>query len=251
MRIVIMDRHDDKILFEHSCLNNTMVKTIKAAALQNVSLENANLSYLDLKNMNIAYEKINLSHANLTGSDLTGSYLSGINLEDAFLDKTILKDTGLAYAELSYASFDNAFLVGTDLTGARLNHASFSNAYLNDVDLTDITFEGADLTPIKNDFFRILLRAIPEIPNLVKALIDGKIDGSIYEGYCACLCGTLEKSKNYKIKENVHIERNSDSPIERFFMNIHPGDNTENSEYVKQVFRWLIEFDDYINGYDK
>lgn len=251
MRYFIASRHNDKILFEHSCPNNTIVKTIEAAVHQDISLENANLSYLDLSNMDIAYAEANLSRANLTGSNLSDSILCNVNLEHAFLDKAILRQTDLSGANLSYASFDNSFLFDTDLSYACLNHSSFINTYLNGVDLTGITFIDANLTPIKNDFFRILLRAIPEIHNLAKALIDGKIDGSVYNGDCACLCGTLEKSKNCRIRENVYVERNCDSPIESFFKNINPGDNIENSEYVKQVFRWLIEFDEYINGSDK
>lgn len=88
--------------------------------------------------------------------------------------------------------------------------------------------------------------AIPEIPALRQSIIEGRIDGSSYNGECACLCGTIEKTDNVEIKKRIYDLRDSDRPIERFFMNIRKGDKPETNQVSKIVLEWLDEFSGYV-----
>ena len=123
--------------------------------------------------------------------------------------------------------------------------ADLSGAYLSGANL-----RGADLTPIKNDLFVVLLHAIHEIPNLKKAIIEGKIDGSTYTGDCACLSGTVHKAAienngpQQKQREDLIMAcRDSSRPIEMFFCGISPGHTPENNQAAKLVMDWIEEFE--------
>jgi hypothetical protein len=172
-----------------------------------------------------------LSGADLSGADLRDADLSGADLRDADLRDADLSGADLRDADLSGADLRRAYLRGADLRGADLSGAYLSGAYLRGADL-----RGADLEPIKKDFFEVLSQAVNEISYLEKAIIEGRINGSTYEGECACLCGTIENAGN---KE---IARDASRPIEIFFLSIKKGDTPENNQFSKIVLEWLQEF---------
>jgi hypothetical protein len=207
------------VLFEYEKECNTIKDTLVEAVKNGANLEFANLSRAYLKG------------TDLRGANLEGAYLKGTDLRGANLSGTYLEG-----ADLSRANLRGANLSGADLIGANL-----SGTYLEGADLI-----GADLEPIKKDFFDVLLRAIPEINNLKNALLAGKIDGSTYDGECACLCGTLEKSNIPKIKEKMRDIRDSDRPIERFFLGIKPRDTPKNNQFSKLALEWIEEFEGFI-----
>ena len=202
--------------------------------------ERANLSYANLGYANL--RDANLSYANLRGANLRDADLRDANLSDANLNGADLRDANLRDAYLS-----GAYLSGANLRGANLRDANLSYANLSDANLSDANLNGADLGAIKNDYFAVLLKAIPEITNLRQAIIDGKIDGSTYDGKCACLCGTLEKSTSKTIARVICDQRDSNRPIERFFMGIKKGDTPETSQFSKLALDWLDEFLGYLN----
>lgn len=154
--------------------------------------------------------------------NLEGAYLEGVNLEGAILRGADLR---------------GAILRGADLRGANLRGGA---------DLRGADLEGANLAPIKDDLFAVLLRAIPEIPRFKHSIIEGRIDGSTYEGECCCLNGTLCKSENELIRINVLTVRDSERPIERLFLSIKKGDTPQTNPVLKLVLEWVEEFESYI-----
>jgi hypothetical protein len=215
IKIEIKSRVTGSVLFEYEKEDNTIKDTVIKAVEAGADLRGANLG-----------------GANLRGADLGGAYLGGANLRGA---------------DLGDADLGGAYLRGADLGGANLRGANLRGANLRGADLRGANLGGADLEPIKKDFFDVLLRAIPEIKNLKKAIIEGKINGSTYEGDCACLCGTLEKSNSEKIRETIFHLRDSSRPIERFFLAINPGDTPENNQFAEIAMDWLKEFEGFIN----
>ena len=108
---------------------------------------------------------------------------------------------------------------------------------------------GADLRGARNDFFSLLIYSIPEIPALKQAVLDGKINGSVYAGEhagdCACLVGTLEKSKRFKAEYGTLL-RNSSRPIEKLFLAIKKGDTPETNQISKIVLEWIEDFEKHL-----
>ena len=100
-----------------------------------------------------------------------------------------------------------------------------------------------DEKEIKEDFYKVLDIAKHETKSLYDSLCSGKIDGSKYEGECACLVGTIAKARheNYK-KLGINLRPNSNRPSEQFFMMIRKGDMPENNPASAKVKEWMEEW---------
>ena len=135
---------------------------------------------------------------------------------------------------LEQAVKSNANLRGADLRGAYLRGANL---------------RGANLGYFKTDILDILLRAPKEIAGLKQALIDGKVDGSVYEGECACLVGTIANIRGVQYDTLANgIKPNSRRPAEQWFMSIKKGDTPESSSFVKLTVEWIEEYQQLIEA---
>ncbi len=160
--------------------------------------------------------------ANLSGADLSGANLSGADLRGANLRDANLRDADLRDAVLS----------GADLSGANLRDAVLS---------------GADLRTFKADLWMTLHQARAEVPGLIAALIEGRVDGSQYEGECACLVGTLANVRHVSYI-TAFPDASSQHPAEQWFLMIRkgdkPGDDTGGGFAALKALEWAIEYCD-------
>jgi uncharacterized protein YjbI with pentapeptide repeats len=271
-----------KLLFEYESENNTIKETLCEAVkrganliganLRDANLEGANLRGANLRGANL--EDANLRGANLIGANLEDANLIGANLRDANLEGANLidanliganliganliganlrganlRDANLRGANLIVANLEDANLRGAKLRGVNLIGANLRGANLRGANLEDANLRGANLIAVKADMFMLLLEAITEIPKLKKSIIEGKIDGSTYEGECACLCGTLEKSEDADLRVRIHDLRDHNRPIEKLFLNIKKGDTPQTNQVSKLVLDWVEEFEVKINRF--
>ena len=170
--------------------------------------------------------------ANLHGADLHGADLHGADLCGA----------DLYGADLCGANLHGADLCGADLYGADLYGADLRGANLHGADLHGANLYGADLEKLPTDYINQCSRDIlfilhclkSEVPALKEALIAGKVDGSQYEGECACLVGTLGKTVGgvTKVCETIPFyEKGTHNYGEMFFINIKKGDTPETNQF--------------------
>jgi hypothetical protein len=86
-----------------------------------------------------------------------------------------------------------------------------------------------------------------ELEFLRDALVAGKVDGSTYQGECACLAGTMAHAKgifNYEgqpIKNGLTFVADSSSPREKFFLAIRKGDTPKKNPFAKIALDWTEE----------
>lgn len=140
-------------------------------------------------------------------------------------------------------------LVATAVAGgADLRDAYLRGAYLRDADLRGANLGGAylrdaDTRRFRSDLWDVLLRAPAEIPALRAALVAGRVDGSVYQGECACLVGTIANARHcaYDALGNG-ITPDSSRPAEQWFMAIRRGDTPESSPVVALTVTWVDEF---------
>jgi hypothetical protein len=142
-------------------------------------------------------------------------------------------------ADLSGAYLSSANLRSADLSGAYLSGANLRSADLRSADLSGAYLSGANLLPIKADFIEVISRAPCEVPALIAALKEGRVDGSTYEGSCACLVGTIANVRGIDYRE---ISPDSSRPAERFFMAINRGDTPETNKASKIALEWAEEW---------
>jgi uncharacterized protein YjbI with pentapeptide repeats len=191
-----------------------------------------------------------LDGASLDGASLVGASLVGASLDGASLDGASLVGARLVGARLVGASLDGASLVGASLDGARLDGARLVGASLDGARLVGASLDGArldharlvgaSLDHIRNDLWDVLLRARPEVPALLETLRAGRIDGSTYQGECACLAGTIANTRG--VSYDALGFADSSRPIERWFLGIREGDTPETNQIAKITEGWIEEF---------
>ena len=196
----------------------------------------ANLSYANLRDANLSYA--NLRYADLSGANLSDANLRGANLSDANLYGANLSDADLYGANLS-----DADLRGADLSDANLYDANLYGANLRDANLRGADLSDANLRSFKADFWAILTTARKEIPGLITAMREGRIDGSTYSGECACLVGTIANVRHVSADT---LERDGSRPAEQWFLMIKngdkPGDDSGGGFALQQALEWAEEY---------
>lgn len=194
------------------------------------------------------FRRANLSHVSLSGANLSrvslsGAILSGATLDGATLYDAALSGANLSYANLSHANLSRTNLDGANLDGANLDGASLSHAILDGANLSHATLSDQQLRQVtlaaRADFYAKCFVRPKEIAGLRLALVEGRVDGSTYEGECACFVGTLANVAGCDYRRLEGITPDANSPIERLFLAIHKGDTPENNPVSRLVVEWI------------
>jgi uncharacterized protein YjbI with pentapeptide repeats len=216
------------------------------ANLYGANLEGAHLdgAYLDGANLDGAnLEGANLGGANLEGANLYGAYLYGACLYGAHLNGASLNNACLNYANLNNACLYGAYLNGANLYGANLNGAHLNYADLNGArGLTAEQLRSANLAPIRDDLYAVLDAALNEVAGLLAALDAGRIDGTSYDGGCACLVGTIAHVRGCNYKSIGGLLPDSSRPAERWFLAITPGLTPANHPVAEITADWIRQW---------
>ena len=114
-----------------------------------------------------------------------------------------------------------------------------AKANLEGANLRGASLEGANLTPIRDDIWAVLSSAPAEVAGLRTAIMQGRIDGSTYEGECCCLVGTLANVRQCFYEKIPTLTPDSARPAERFFLAISKGDTPETSQFSKLALEWV------------
>jgi hypothetical protein len=247
MKIKILHRFTLAVLFEHDAEDNTMRLTVEAAVKSGADLSDANLRGANLRDANLRGANLgvaNLRDANLRDANLRGANLGDANLRDANLRDANLRDANLRGANLGDANLRDANLRDANLRGANLGDANLRDANLRGANLRDANLSGAylggaNLLPIKADFIEVISQAPREVPALIAAIKEGRVDGSTYSGECACLVGTIANAQGCSVDSlQFTIPKDSSRPAERFFMAIEKGDTPETNGASKVALEW-------------
>ena len=154
----------------------------------------------------------------------------------------IAEDVYLSGAVLSDAYLRGVNLSGADLGYANLSGADLSDANLSGADLSNSDLSGADLTPIRDDIWAVLSSAPKEVPGLISAIKEGRIDGSTYQGECSCLVGTIANIRSVNKDSIDGLSPNSLRPAERFFLGISKGDTPDTNQFSKLAMEWCEDW---------
>jgi len=250
MKIEIKNLWTASVIFSHDVADNTVALTVKlayesGADLRGADLRGANLRGANLRDANLRDANLrdaNLRGANLINADLRGADLRGADLIDADLIGANLSGAYLSRANLIGANLIGAYLIGADLSDADLSRANLIGANLIGAYLIGADLSDANLLPIRDDIWAVLSSAPAEVPGLIAALKDGRVDGLTYTGECACLVGTLANVRHTDEFGIESLSPNSLRPAERFFMGINKGDKPENNQFSALALQWCEEW---------
>lgn len=145
-------------------------------------------------------------------------------------------------ATLACCDFTDANLVEANLIGCDVTDAVFTGADLQGCQFGDTDLRTADLSAIKDDVRSVLWEAQDEIPGLIQAMQEGRIDGSVYQGECACLMGTIANLRGVPSHALEAPEPDANRPAERWFLAIRKGDTPENHHIAEITMEWIEEF---------
>ena len=196
-----------------------------AAATMRAAVEMAVASAADLR------------EADLRGVDLPEANLRAANLRGADLREADLRAANLRGANLREADLREADLRGVDLRETALRGADLSGANLHEADLRE-----ADLRGIRADLYDVLSNVPVEVPVLLDKIEAGLIDGSVYEGECCCLVGTLAVARGCGYREIVGVSPDVSRPAERWFLAIRRGDTPDRSQVAAITVGWIEEW---------
>jgi len=191
-----------------------------------------------------------LVEANLYGADLRGANLHGANLYRADLHGANLHGADLHGSDLREANLHRANLYGADLREANLYGADLRGANLHRANLYGANLYGADLAKLPTTYINSCSRDMlfifqclkSELPGLRKALVEGRVDGTQYEGDCACLIGTLGNLDGgvKKVCEAIpYYDKGTHNPGEAWFLNIHKGDTAKNNQFSAHAVKLI------------
>ena len=236
------------VLFEYEKEGNTLKDTVVEA-----NLYEANLCEADLR-------EANLRGANLRGANLRGANLRGANLREANLYEANLYGADLYGADLYGADLRGANLYGANLRGANLREANLHGADLYEANLRGADLYGANLrganlrgADLKNlpqsyinqcsrDMLFVFQSLKSELPALRKLLIEGKVDGTQYEGDCACLIGSLGNIDGGidKVCETIPFyDKGLHNYGEQWFYQIREGDTPKTNQFAKHALKLI------------
>jgi len=173
---------------------------------------------------------------------LRGADLRGTDLHGATLSRADLSWANLSGADLSRADLSGANLTGADLREATLRGANLSGAYLSGAQVSYEALVSANTSAIARDVWDVLERARDEADGLLKALREGRVDGGVYGGTCACLVGTLAKLRGCKYDALPGIVPSPSRPAEMWFMAIREGDTPESSPFSRLSAGWIEQW---------
>ena len=137
---------------------------------------------------------------------------------------------------------EEAALPVRDQRGIAIKKALKSDSNLRDSNLRGSDLSDSNLTPIRDDLWAVLSGAPLEVDGLLSALKEGRVDGSTYEGECACLVGTIAHVAGTNYGSLAIVKPDSSRPIERFFMGIRKGDTPETNQVSALAVEWTEDW---------
>jgi len=147
-----------------------------------------------------------------------------------------------AAADLRAADLSEANLSAANLRAANLRAADLRAADLSEANISEEQLRSAKLDAIRDDFWAVLSAVPNEVAGLRLALVEGRIDGSQYQGECACLVGTVAKVRGCAYDAMPELQPNGMRASERWFLAILQGHTPANNPIAKITLEWLDEW---------
>jgi uncharacterized protein YjbI with pentapeptide repeats len=149
------------------------------------------------------------------GSSFVGSRFVGSRFDGSSFDGSSFVGSSFDGSSFVGSRFVGSRFVGSRFVGSRFVGSSFDGSTDN---------PGHPFYGIRLDVWAILDAAPGEVAALREKMLAGEIDGSVYQGECACLCGTIANAQGVPYTDLEGITPDAERPAERWFGPIRRGD---------------------------
>jgi len=122
---------------------------------------------------------------------------------------------------------------------AAVADAVSKNINLRGSNLSGCNLRDSDLRCFCRDIEHVLFCHPNEAAAVAQALRDGKVDGSVYSGACACLIGTIANARHCNVEK---LERDASRPAECWFTQFKPGRSVANYPPAALTVEWIEEW---------
>jgi Pentapeptide repeats (8 copies) len=234
-KIEIKHRYTNAVLFSHEAEGNTVAITLKLAIAEGTIMRDADMRGADMRGAN-------MRGADMSGADMSGADMSGADMSDADMRGANMRGANMSGANMSDADMRGADMSGADMSGADMSGADMSGANMRGADMRDANMSGSNLAPIRDDLWAVLSAVPSEVTGLIDALKTGRVDGSTYQGECACLVGTIANVRHVHFEKLGALQPNHLRPIERFFITIRKGDTPATSQFSALAVEWAEQW---------
>ena len=192
------------------------------------------------------FDGSNFARSSFDGSSFVRSSFVGSNFDGSRFVRSRFVVSSFVGSSFVGSSFVRSRLHGSNFDGSRFVRSSFDGSIFvrsRFVGSRFVRSRFVDEDAAKADFMAIMAWSEPEIPALIAALENGRVNGSAYTGECACLVGTIANARGVNVK---NLEKDSSRPAERWFMMISkgdkPGDQSPGAYAAARAVEWANEY---------
>jgi hypothetical protein len=216
------------LIYENEKENYTFAQAVSDANMRGANMRGANMRGANMRDANMRGADMrgaNMRDADMRGADMRGADMRGADMRDADMRGADMRDADMRGADMRDADMRGADMRGADMRDIKINNITDLDDYLNQC---------------SRDMLFIFEHLRNELPGLRKALVEGKIDGTQYEGDCACLIGTLgnlDGGVDNVCEAIPYYEKGLNNYGEQWFWQIHEGDTPENNLFAAHALK--------------
>jgi uncharacterized protein YjbI with pentapeptide repeats len=205
-----------------------------------------NSKFYNSKFYNSTFDNSTFYNSKFYNSTFDNSKFYNSKFYNSTFDNSTFYNSKFYNSTFDNSTFYNSKFYNSTFDNSKFYNSKFYNSTFDSPSFISLKESGA-LEPIRCDFFGRMLILKKEVPALRQALVDGKVNGSAYEGECSCFMGTVANARHCKYNAIPELKPDINSDTERWFMAISKGDTPETSPIVKQTVEWIDEFKKYLD----
>jgi uncharacterized protein YjbI with pentapeptide repeats len=177
------------------------------------------------------------------------SFVDSSFARSSFVDSSFARSS---FVDSSFdgSSFDGSSFVDSSFARSSFDGSSFVDSSFARSSFVDSSFDGSSFESIpaeyknqvRDDLWAVLSAAPNEVEGLRKALAEGRVNGSTYQGACACLVGTIANVRGCDYRELGILQPNSNRLAELWFISINKGNTPDDNPFSRLALEWVDQW---------
>jgi uncharacterized protein YjbI with pentapeptide repeats len=235
----------DNSRFDNSRFDNS---SFYNSSFDNSSFDNSrfdNSSFYNSSFYNSSFYNSRFDNSSFDNSSFYNSRFDNSSFDNSRFDNSSFYNSSFDNSSFDNSRFDNSSFDNSSFDNSRFDNSSFYNSRFDNSSFDNSRFDGIPeqwKIQCRDDIWAVLSAAPSEVEGLRKALAEGRVNGSAYEGECACLVGTIANVRGCHYEKLEILKPNSRRAAECWFLSIKEGDKPENNPFSKLALEWIDDW---------